>query len=292
VGVNLIGGSISLGSDAVGVFAASLSDQVILTSGMSVAGTGNTAGSVAVTLDSSSAITVGESRGKFAAGIVAVSSTGWLFQPIGDPDQGAVTAGNGGDITISNRGSIVANQNSAIGIAALSLGNGGVLTNAPSSTTSINSVSGGDAGAAQSNATESNSGGTVQVTNNGFVQIRGDASIGILAVSNGAGGLIAGIPDAAFGASAPDANNIAIGSQASASGYVAGAGDSTFTAPGGAVTITNTGSIESVADKVVGSKVAVGIVGQSVGGGGGNGANTNGLFVAVGGRGGNGGSGG
>jgi len=329
--VNLSSGNISLGSDAVGVFAASLSDQVILPSGMSVAGTGNTAGSVAVTLDSNSAITVGESPGQFAAGIVAVSSTGWLFQPIGDPVQGAVSAGNGGDITINNSGSIVATQNSAIGIAALSLGNGGVLTNAPSSTTSVNTVSGGNAGAAQSN-----SGGKVQVTNDGSVISNGNASIGILAASNGAGGLIAGIPDAAFGASAPDANNIAIGSQAS--GYAAGAGDSSFTAPGGSVTITNTGSIESVGGNVaigiVGQSVggggasttegvalfvgdsggqggdggpvtlnnsgsittagdgSIGFLGQSIGGGGGHGANTKGLFVAVGGQGGNGGSGG
>jgi hypothetical protein len=332
VTVNLLDGSINLGSDSVGVFAASLSDQVILPSGMSVAGTGNTAGSVQVNLDAGTAITVfSETPGQFSAGIVAVSSTGWLIQPIGDPVQGAVSAGNGGDITISNSGSIVATQNSAIGIAALSLGNGGVLTNAPSSTTSVNTVSGGNAGAAQSN-----SGGTVQVTNDGSVISNGNASIGILAVSNGAGGLIAGIPDAAFGASAPDANNIAIGSQAS--GYAAGAGDSSFTAPGGAVTITNTGSIESVGGNVaigiVGQSVggggasytegvalfvgdaggqggdggpvtlnnsgsittegdgSIGFLGQSIGGGGGHGANTKGLFVAVGGQGGSGGSGG
>lgn len=329
--VNLSSGSISLGADAVGVFAASLSDQVILPSGMSVAGTGNTAGSVQVNLDANSVITVGETPGQFAAGIVAVSSTGWLFQPIGAPIQGTVSAGNGGAITISNSGTIFATQNSAIGIAALSLGNGGVLTNAPSSTTSVNTVSGGNGGAVQSN-----SGGTVQVTNNGFVQSSGDASIGILAASNGSGGLIAGIPDAAFGASAPDANNIAIGSQAS--GYVAGADASTFTAPGGAVTITNTGSIKSVGGNVavgvVGQSVggggasttegvalyvgdaggqggdggpvtlnnsgsistagdgSIGFLGQSIGGGGGHGANTKGLFVAVGGQGGNGGSGG
>ena len=335
VTVNLVGGSINLGSDAVGVFAASLSDQVILPSGMTVAGTGDTAGSVQVSLDANSLISLGESPGQFAAGVLAISSTGWLFQPIGDPIQGAVTPGNGGVVSVSNSGTIFANQNSSLGIGAFSLGNGGLLINAPEATAGISTISSGNAGASQAN-----NGGTVQITNTGSIRSNGDSAIGVLAASNGSGGLIAGIPDANFGSSSNGTRtydqNIQIGSQPA--GYVAGAGDSTFTAPGGSVTITNSGSIQSVGGDVAIGMLAqsvggggasytegvalfvgdaggqggnggpvtlnnngsistqgdgsIGFLGQSVGGGGGHGANTKGLFVATGGNGGAGGNGG
>lgn len=335
VTVNLVGGSINLGSDAVGVFAASLSDQVILPSGMTVAGTGDTAGSVQVSLDANSLISLGESPGQFAAGVLAISSTGWLFQPIGDPIQGAVTPGNGGVVSVSNSGTIFANQSSSLGIGAFSLGNGGLLINAPEATAGISTISSGNAG-----ASEANNGGTVQITNTGTIRSNGDSAIGVLAASNGSGGLIAGIPDANFGSSSNGTRtydqNIQIGSQPA--GYVAGAGDSTFTAPGGSVTITNSGSIQSVGGDVAIGMLAqsvggggasytegvalfvgdaggqggnggpvtlnnngsistqgdgsIGFLGQSVGGGGGHGANTKGLFVATGGNGGSGGMGG
>jgi len=333
VTVNLIDGTINLLQDSVGVFAASLSDQVILPSAMAIAGGGNTAGNVQVTLDANSIVSAGggPNFSQFAAGVVAISSTGWLFQPIGEPGQGAVTPGNGGDVTINNAGTIAASQGSAVGIAGFSLGNGGVLANAPDAAGSVNHISGSNTA-----ATQSNFAGSVQITNSGTVSSNGAATFGVLAVSNGAGGLLAGIPDATYGSSFLNSQNILIGTQPS--GYVAGAGDSTFTAPGGSVTVNNSGTIQSSAGDVAIGVLAqsvggggasftegvalfvgdaggqggnggpitlnnsgsistqgdgsIGFLGQSIGGGGGHGANSKGLFVATGGNGGAGGMGG
>lgn len=340
VTVNLSGGTINLTeASSVGIFAASLSDQVILPSQVPVSGSGNTAGAVSVSLDAASAVSVGESStagsGQMSAGVIAVSSTGWLFQPVGNFVQnslpGAASAGNGGNITITNAGSIQATGDSAFGVVALSLGNGGLLSNAPSSVNGTNY-----AGGSQSAASQSNSGGAVTVTNSGTIATTGNAAIGILAASNGSGGLLAGIPDALFANSSLNEQNIAIGTQPS--GIVAGASASTFTAQAGDVTVTNSGTIQTsggvaaigVLAQAVGGGGAsltegvalfagdaggaggtggsitlnnsglistagdgsIGFLAQSVGGGGGHGANSKGLFVAVGGQGGSGGDGG
>jgi hypothetical protein len=334
VTVNLTGAEINLGPSSVGIFAGSLGAQVNIPSSMSVAGLENLIypGTVTVSLDDNSSILLGElPGGSLSAGIVAVSSTGWQVQPFGQQIQGSSSAGNGGVVTVSNAGSITSYAESTIGIAALSLGNGGIIANAPASTSTTNYISTTNQGAIQPASAE-----TVTVTNAGSISLQGDASIGILAASNGAGGLVTGIPDAAFSTSMPDGTNISIGSQPT--GYVAGGQDSTFTAPGGAVTVTNEGSITTesgnVAIGIIAQSVggggatytegvalfvgdaggqggdggpitltnsgpvttagdgSIGFLGQSIGGGGGHGANTRGLFVAVGGNGGNGGAGG
>jgi hypothetical protein len=130
--------------------------------------------------------------GQLSAGVIAVSSTGWLFQPVGAPVSGSVAAGNGGDITISNAGIISAYGGSAFGIVGLSLGNGGVLTNAPASLSSVQYANAPNA------ALYSNTGGTVSITNSGTITTGGNSTVGILAVSNGSGGLINNIPNALY----------------------------------------------------------------------------------------------
>ncbi len=339
--VSLTSAAITLtGPNSIGVFAASMADQVIIPSNYSVAGSANTAGAVSVTLDSKSIVSIGSSSnaatGGMSAGVVAISSTGWSFQPTVQPTgaapSGVASAGNGGPVTISNAGTISASGNSAFGVVALSLGNGGILGNGVTATSSVNYLSGSSSGAVQSN-----SGGTVTITNSGIISTNGNAAIGVIAASNGSGGLIAAIPNAQFGQTNTDkATSIIIGTPSS--GYIAGLYDSTYTAPGGVVQINNTGTINTgggvgaiglMAQSVGGGGASFtggvalsigdaggaggngglinitnsgsiatsgdgsfGILAQSIGGGGGHAANTNGLFVALGGRGGSGGNGG
>ena len=84
VSVSLNQGSIQLtGSNSVGIFAASLSNATILQGTTGVRGSGGTAGAVEVSIGVNSGITIGTSNtvssGQFSAGVVAISSTGWLF---------------------------------------------------------------------------------------------------------------------------------------------------------------------------------------------------------------------
>ena len=285
VSVSLSQGSIQLtGSNSVGIFAASLSNATIVQGTTGVYGSGGTAGAVEVSIGVNSGITIGTSNtvssGQFSAGVVAISSTGWLFQPIGSLVPNASTAGNGGSVTVTNAGPISAWGNSALGIVALSLGNGGVLSNAAQTVNGVTYASQSNA-----NAGEPNVGGsvTVNVTSTGIVSTNGNASIGVLAASNGSGGVIAGIPDVRFNSSSGNAQNILIGS--GPSGYVAGAGSSIYTLSGGTVSINNSGTINTY-----GGIAAVGVLAQSVGGGGAS--FTQGTALYVGDAGGSGGSGG
>lgn len=334
VSVSLTGGQINLsGSNSVGIFAGSLVNQLILPPMIQAVGNNQTSGNVTVSLDSASNVSVGTSgqatAGQLSAGVIAVSSTGWLFQPLGAPVSGSVTAGNGGDITISNAGNISAFDGSSFGILALSLGNGGVLSNSPASLSSVQYAN------IPNVAVASNSSGAVSITNSGTILTGGNSSFGILAISNGTGGLINNIPDALY-TNTYLKNNIIIGTPSG--GIVLGNQTSSYGAPGGDITIINSGTIQANASAVAIGVLAqsvgggganatqgapyhvgdaggqggaggaitltnsgtistsgigsIGFLAQSIGGGGGNGANTSGLFVAVGGQGGSGGAGG
>ena len=336
VSVALTGGQINLsGSNSVGIFAGSLAGQVILPPQIEAVGSISAAGNVQVTLDSASNVLVGTNSpvpsGQLSAGVIAVSSTGWLFQPVGPAVTGSVAAGNGGNISIANGGTIAAYGGSAFGIIGLSLGNGGVLSNAPASFSGVQYAN------TPNVAVYSNTSGAVNISNSGTVLAQGNTSIGILAVSNGSGGLINNIPNAVYSSSTLNAQKIAIGTPSA--GLVVGSASSPFAAPGGDITITNSGTVQSTANAVAigvlaqsvggggaaatqgapfyigdsagssggnGGSISltnsgtistsgigsIGFLGQSIGGGGGNGANSSGLFVAVGGQGGAGGAGG
>ena len=121
-------------------------------------------------------------------------------------------------------------------------------------------------GAATGSVYSPGNGGSVSVTNEASIAVTGDAAVGVLMQSIG-------------------------GTNASVLGTALFVGDSGGSGGmGGSVTYdpnrTGGGSITATGRDVIGIAL------QSVGGGGGNGANTDGLFVAVGGAGGSGGSGG
>lgn len=269
------------GQDSFGIFASSTSNQTIVPSSIAITGS-NTAGAVSVTLDALSAVTVGSastiSSGQLSAGVLGVSSTGWQFQPVGLPVNGTATAGNGGAVSINNAGAISASGNLAIGLAALSLGNGGILSNAQQTVSGINYVTTANTGAVSANTS-----GLVTVNNTNSVSVAGATSFGIMAASNGSGGLLMGIPDAQFGSVSTNYQNIKIGTLPS--GYAAGAGSSNFVAPGGNISLTNTGAITTS-----GGNASVGVLAQSVGGGGAS--YTYGTALFVGDSGGSGGGGG
>lgn len=198
---------------------------------------------------------------------------------------GSGISGNGydaaaGTSTVTNEGSIVTLGSTAIGILAAANGSGGLLAN------DVNPVFQGsytnpygieigelDSGVALGSnvAAYASNGGAVNVTNKasgsiqtGYVYENGQGSTGIVAQSIGGGG------------------GSVVGRGAAAQvGDSGGSGGS-----GGAVTTSNYGLVTTYNDG------SAGILAQSVGGGGGNGANSSGLFASVGGSGGNGGSGG
>jgi hypothetical protein len=178
------------------------------------------------------------------------------------------SSGATGAVTLSNTGTITTNGASAFGMVAMSVPAGGLLlSNVNSAFTGSTVTTGQYIGNASSNTGAD--GGTITVTNAGSITTGssaggGNMAIGILAHSiGGGGGSSGGSGAAAF-----------VGDKGGSGGA------------GGAITITNSGTITTANDG------AIGILTQSIGGGGGNGGNAKGLFVAVGGQGGLGGAGG
>src|SRR6185503_16579960 len=177
------------------------------------------------------------------------------------------TGGAGGVVNVSNTGAILTTGYGAEGIRATSIGggggNGGVmitalvrLTGGGSQTQNLTFNYGGSGGTG-------GTGGAVTVTNtrtgapnSGIIQTAGDFAHGIFAQSLGGGG--------GNGSSIISMTGIAGGQAAISIGLnFGGSGGSGNT--GGAVAVTNSGSITTTGDQ------AYGILAQSIGGGGGNG---------------------
>ncbi|MGO8738244.1 hypothetical protein [Rhodoblastus sp.] len=190
---------------------------------------------------------------------------------------------NGGTVTVNNNGKIVTTGNGAHGIVAQSIGGGGgdggfAISGAFSaeSDASSNAVggAGGDGGKSD----------VVTVTNKGDISVGGDMADGIVAQSIGGGGGNGGFSIA---------GTLSLGGKAASNsvGGAAGGGGA-----GGEVDVYNYNAIQ------VGGANSVGIVAQSIGGGGGNGGfsvgasgavnGSDGVTDAIGGAGGNGGAGG
>ncbi len=255
------GSSISLsGGDSIGVLAASSVGP------SAQSNTTSSGGAVAVVVNSGASIST-TGGGAFNIGVAAVSTgSPDIIEPFATQTVAANGSGFSGAVSVTNAGSIATNGQLAIGIAALSLGGSGVFTTA--SSTSDNYL--GNIG------TQNNGGGTINVTNAGAISTNGGSAFGILAASNGAGGLM----NLAY--------NLDNGSLTSSS--VVGGQTSSNNGSGGSVTVSNSGTIIT-GDANGGGKLAIGILAQSIGGGGGS-SGGSGVAAFVGDDGGTGGHGG
>lgn len=223
-------------------------------------GAGGASGLVTVTLDSGSSIST---AGAASSAVIASSLSGAggmgnnnsnIFSSQSGPGGAGGNAGtNGVAITIANAGLIKTAGLASMGILAQAASGGG--------------GAGGTAGGIFAQAgTGSSAGsiGSVTVTNSGTITTGGTTAHAILAQSIGGGGGNGGSLDYA---------NSGIG------------GTSGLAAAGAAVSITNTGGISTAGGG------SIGVLAQSIGGGGGNGGNAEGLF-SIGGQGTGGGNGG
>jgi hypothetical protein len=183
------------------------------------------------------------------------------------------TANDGGDIHVTNDGSIVTFGFASQGIFAQSIGGGGGTAGGGGGQSSGGiavgvGVSGQGGGGGK--------GGDISVTNSGTIFTFGDDATAIFAQSIGGGGGVAMVGDGHVGLN-PKGIAIAIGGTTGSSGA------------GGNITVTQNGAITTIGDR------AYGILAESIGGGGGVGGTGDGVnlgAVVVGGKGGAGGSGG
>ncbi len=149
------------------------------------------------------------------------------------------TGGAGGRVEVVNRSTIVTRGENAQGIFALSVGGGGGAGGDSGGTVALGSA-GGPGGV----------GGNVRVVNEGAISTSGDSAKGIYAQSVGGGG----------------------GNGGDAGGIGALGGDGSGTTTGGKVDVTNRGRITTQ------GKDASGLYASSVGGGGGNGGSSTGIW--------------
>lgn len=261
------------GASSIGILALSSADALIGPPTLSTSGAGGSAG--AVTINNTGTIAIGSGNnpttvnGTISAGIVGVSSIGWLFQPFNTGSYAQMSAGNGGDVQITNSGSVASNGATSLGLVALSIGNSGLLVNNGNSTSNTYVGSAVTQNGANSNA------GSATVSNSGSVITVGESSVGILAAANGSGGLFNNNINPIYGT--PVVNKTTqIQTAPLTSGVYMGSQENSYTADGGAVSVTNTGTVVTGINGG-GGEASIGIVAQSVGGGGGSYAGTSGL---------------
>lgn len=301
------------GDGGHGIFAYSRSgeagdggDGILAPSGGS-GGTAGPGGDVFVT-NNGSIVT----NGQRAYGIYALSQSnnggggGGQWGIVGGPG-GGYPGGDGGDISVTNNGSIETNGQFSHGILSLSVGGTG--------------GSSGDSGNLlldlPGDAQPGGDGGVVTATNNGLIETNASFARGIFAQSIGGGGGNGGFGGGliSLGGSAAgggDSSTVTVtnsatgiirtngqqsdaifaqsvggssGSGSSTAGLIAIGGNGSAAGDGGDVVVRNFGAIEAEGE------LARGIVAQSIGGGGGDGGNSGGL-ASVGGRGSGAGNGG
>ncbi|MGO4726693.1 MULTISPECIES: hypothetical protein [unclassified Inquilinus] len=265
----------------------------------SIAGSGGTGGLatgefVALGGDGAGGGTAGEAIVRNSGGITTggYSSHGIIAQSVGGGggaagsatglvsvggDAAGTTDSDGGKVLINNTGTVTTAGKAAVGLIAQSVGGGG--------------GSGGDskgiAGVGGSGSA-GGSGGEIDLINLGRIQTTGDFGLGVLAQSVGGGGGNGG-----------DVLTVSTIASIGIGGNAANGGD------GGTVCVDNTGAICSdgggpagqAATLTTAGNYAVGLMAQSIGGGGGNGGSVQNYsalsFVAlqIGGKGGAGGAG-
>ncbi len=264
VTVSLLGNSsISLtGETGVGIFAVSEIFPVQDSKNTPEA----QAGTVTTTIGANSVITTGTDSSIFSIGVLAISAGSDLFL---DPYRNNAVNGSGkgdaGVVSVTNNGTVTANGTLSVGVAALSIGGASIATSNNSTQSFVGNS--GDVTVQGANAT---------VINNGTIQTDGVSAYGIVALSSGGGGLVNNLIDAT-------------GNQTTNAGLVVGGnGTANGSGPGsngGVIVVDHSGSIAT------GNATSIGIIAQSIGGGGGNaGGKHPALFVGD--KGGNGGEGG
>lgn len=206
-------------------------------------GTGQNAGTIEAALSGSIRTYGGGSNGVM---LQAIGGGGGSAADINDGTIVAVggsggVAGTGGVITLTNSGLIATSGDNSIGILAQSIGAGG-----GSAGGSLGVIAVGGSGSANG------AGGNITFTNQGVVQTQGYQSYGIVAQSVGGGGGVGG---------GTGLSVIAVG------GSDGAAGD------GGQITLNQSGQVTTQGDQ------AHGVIGQSIGGGGGIGGDAIGALA-------------
>ncbi|MGB6102735.1 MAG: autotransporter outer membrane beta-barrel domain-containing protein [Pusillimonas sp.] len=196
---------------------------------------GNGGNGATATIDASGTV---KTQGQYAHGMVAQSiggsgGAGAIADSVVALGGAGGAGGSGGNVTISGTSNVSTSGDSAIGVIGQSIGGGGGTAGSASGLFSV----GGSV-----NSSQSNDAGTVSVAV-GTVDTTGDGAIGILAQSVGGSG----------------------GNGGSAGGITAVGGSGTSGGSGGEVTVDVGTSISTQ------GKYALGVVAQSIGGGGGNG---------------------
>ena len=194
----------------------------------------NNTGKVEIGNNTSGTTTI--NNGTLSAGIVGVSSTGWLFKPFNTGSYAQMSAGNGGNVQVTNSGAVSTYGATSLGIVALSIGNSGLLVN------NGNSSSNTYIGSAVTQNGANSSAGSATVTNSGALTTQGASSVGILAAANGSGGLFNNNIDPVYGTPVTNPTT-KIQIAPLTSGVIMGSNQNAYTAAGGAVTVTNTGAV-------------------------------------------------
>lgn len=266
--VTLAGTSISTrGANAFGILAQNLGNDggtAASATGTDVkggnGGNGGSTGAVTISTDSNTSIST---QGQGSVGILAQTASGAGANggngngQLSGVDGSGGNGGSAGSITVANAGTITTAGTDSVGIMAQSLAGAG---GAGAVDYGIFYSKGGTGGAAGSS-------GVITVTNTGAIRTSGTMAMGILAQSIGGSGGAAG---------SAGGLGVSLGGDADTNPFQSNANNVNINASGA---ITTTGLS------------AIGVLAQSIGGGGGAGGATQGL-ISVGGTGGKGGSGG
>lgn len=216
------------------------------------------AGNVELTLEVGSTITAGTDTSILSAGVLAISSgTNLLIDPFGSHAVTGTGNGSGGYVSIISGAAVNTKGTMSVGLAALSLGGGAIVTSNNGS--SGNTYVGNSGGATDPNGS---SGADVTLTNYGPVSTLGATAYGLVGLSVPGGGLVNNLVEATSATSGLIVGNNTTGGPGAA---------------GGTVTLSNYGSV-TTGDGMGGGAASMGIIAQSIGGGGGN---AGGEFAAI-----------
>ncbi|WP_158969284.1 autotransporter outer membrane beta-barrel domain-containing protein [Chachezhania sediminis] len=209
-------------------------------------GTGGTAG-VAINQDATVDTTATNDSLSFGVLAVSAGSIGQVAPSMVQPVSLA-HSGYAGAATVNNAGTIATTGSLSVGIAALSIGGSSIVTNGSGSGNTL----GNDGGSVAADY----GGAAATITNTGTVTTYGTSAHGLLAQSVGGGG---GLLNAV-----EEGSQVVLGTVTQSTDDTAAGGN------GGTVSVVNAGTvITGKPDDLNSGEVSIGIVAQSIGGGGG-----------------------